>query len=107
MLKRLAKIIGLLGGIGALVWAMRDRFVSLAVSREPEPPAFRTRSSEGLTPVDAIDGIGPVFAQRLNAAGMGSVEEMIGHRVAEVAAAAGVSESRAQGWLEKANQTST
>jgi predicted flap endonuclease-1-like 5' DNA nuclease len=40
--KRLARIIGVIAGIIAVIWAMRDRFVSVAISREPEPPAFRT-----------------------------------------------------------------
>lgn len=40
-MKRLARIIAIIGGIVAIIWAMRDRLVSVAISREPEPPAFR------------------------------------------------------------------
>ena len=40
-MKRVAKIIGLVGGVAAVVWAMRDRFISVATSREPEPPTIR------------------------------------------------------------------
>lgn len=104
MVKRVAKIIGFIGGIAAVVWAMRDRFVSVATSREPIPPAFRTGGSIEATAVDAIDGIGPVFAQRLTTAGIGTVEALAEASPDAVAEAAGVSAARSRSWIEKAQQ---
>ena len=38
---RAARLIAVIAGVAALVWAMRDRFISLVVPREPERPTFR------------------------------------------------------------------
>jgi len=102
-MKRVAKIIGFVGGAIALVWAMRDRFVSVATSREPEPPAFRAEPSLSPT-VDTIDGIGPVFAQRLTEAGLGTVETLAEASPDRVAEAASVSAARARTWIELARE---
>ncbi|MEX0864569.1 MAG: helix-hairpin-helix domain-containing protein [Acidimicrobiia bacterium] len=102
MLKRLAKILGVVGGVAAVVWAMRDRFISVATSREPVPPAFRTGETAAGAPVEAIEGIGPVFAQRLSAAGVDDVARLAGASPDLVAEAAGVSGARARAWIEQA-----
>lgn len=99
-MKRLAKIIGIIGGLAAVVWAMRDRFISVAISREPEPPAFRVTPS---VPVESIDGIGPVFAKRLTAAGIDSVARLAAASPDAVAEAAGVSSARARSWIDQAS----
>lgn len=100
-MKRLAKVIGVIGGAVAVIWAMRDRFISVATSREPEPPSFR---SEAPPPVTAIDGIGPVFAQRLTDAGIGDVATLASSSPDQVAEAASVSAARARSWIEVAEQ---
>lgn len=104
-MKRLAKIIGFVGGVAAIVWAMRDRFISVAISREPEPPAFRSESPTSRS-VDAIDGIGPVFAKRLTEAGLGTVDALASANPDRVAEAASVSAARARTWIELASQQS-
>lgn len=111
--KRLARILGLIGGIGAVVWAMRDRLVSVAISREPQPPAFRVPDRPSPTPVPAptptrvdvteISGIGPVYATRLGAAGINTVSELARADAAAVAEAAQVPLSRAQAWVASAS----
>lgn len=133
-MKRLARIIAIIGGIVAIVWAMRDRLVSVAISREPEPPAFRTHerprplenapqpptnkpgrvsvsepetddSSERATnDVRAVKGIGTVFAGRLAEAGITEVRHLAAARPENVAAAAEVALSRASGWVEAARR---
>ena len=94
-MKRFARILGILGGIGAIIWAMRDRFISLTVPREPEPPSFRSPpeppvqvaeaspeteppSEETTEPDDLteVNGIGPVYAQRLTEAGITTFTEL-------------------------------
>lgn len=103
-MKKLAKVLGVLGGVAALVWAMRDRFISVATSREPEPPTFRATTEVSSPAVNAIDGIGPVFAERLIAAGIDNVSRLAGASPDLVAEAAGVSGARARTWIDLARQ---
>jgi predicted flap endonuclease-1-like 5' DNA nuclease len=102
-MKRLAKVIGFVGGIAAVIWAVRDRFISVAISREPEPPSFKVAPSAS-PPVDSIDGIGPVFAQRLTQAGLATVEALAAASPDRVAEAASVSAARARTWIELAQK---
>ncbi|MFZ0626717.1 MAG: helix-hairpin-helix domain-containing protein [Acidimicrobiia bacterium] len=102
-MKRLAKVIGFIGGIVALAWAMRDRFISVAVSREPQPPAFRSQAAvHHGAPLDAIEGIGPVFAGRLKAAGISDAGLLAQASPDRVAESASVSAARAKTWIERA-----
>jgi predicted flap endonuclease-1-like 5' DNA nuclease len=102
-MKRVAKIAGFIGGVIAVVWAMRDRFISVATSREPQPPTFRSDKGD-VAPVDEIDGIGPVFAQRLTDAGLGNIPALASASPDRVAEAAGVSAARARTWIELATR---
>jgi predicted flap endonuclease-1-like 5' DNA nuclease len=103
LMKRLAKIVGIVAGAAALVWAMRDRFISVATSREPEPPTFRTGASAPASPeIDVIDGIGPVFAVRLKTAGIDNAAKLAAASPDRVAEAASVSAARARSWIEQA-----
>jgi predicted flap endonuclease-1-like 5' DNA nuclease len=101
-MKRVAKVIGFVGGAIAVIWAMRDRFISVATSREPEPPAFR--SAIPSPPVTEIEGIGPVFAQRLTSAGIADIATLAKASPDQVAEAASVSAARARSWIELANE---
>jgi polyhydroxyalkanoate synthase len=103
-MKRLAKIVGIVAGAAALVWAMRDRFISVATSREPEPPTFRTGAPSAATSpdIDVIDGIGPVFAVRLKSAGIDNAAKLAAASPDRVAEAASVSAARARSWIEQA-----
>lgn len=102
-MKRLAKFVGIVGGTVALVWAMRDRFISVAASREPEPPVLKSAMPTPAGPgIDTIDGIGPVFAGRLKTAGIDSVAKLASATADTIAEAAGVSAARARSWIEQA-----
>jgi polyhydroxyalkanoate synthase len=105
MIKKLAKTIGIVGGAAAVLWAMRDRFVSVATSREPDTPVFRTPSGEDQS-IDVVDGIGPVFAGRLSEAGLGTVASLAVATPDSIAEAAGVSVARARSWIEQAESLS-
>jgi predicted flap endonuclease-1-like 5' DNA nuclease len=100
--KRATKIVGIVAGAMAIVWAMRDRFISVAASREPEPPVFRTAPQSAAPAIDAVDGIGPVIAGRLRSAGIDDVDELASSSPDAVAEAAGVSGARARAWIEQA-----
>ena len=102
-MKRVAKVIGFIGGAVAVVWAMRDRFISVATSREPEPPTFR-KGEDASTPVEEIEGIGPVFAKRLTESGLASVAALAAASPDQVAEAASVSVARAKNWIDLASQ---
>ena len=103
-MKRIAKIVGVVAGAVAVIWAMRDRFISVATSREPEPPSFRSATTNSSSaPVDSIEGIGPIFAQRLTNAGIADVETLATSSPDRVAEAASVSAARARSWIELAS----
>ena len=104
MLKKMAKVIGLVGGAAAVLWAVRDRFVSVATSREPEPPTFRAPSAGASQSIEVIDGIGPVFATRLTEAGMEYIASLADASPDSVAEAASVSVAQARSWIEQAQQ---
>ncbi len=99
-MKRLAGIIAVLGAIAAVAWAMRDRFISVASSREPEPPRFR--AVESGEPLAAIDGIGPVYQSRLTQSGIADMADLAKASPDSVAEAAGVSAGRARDWISQA-----
>lgn len=102
MLSKVAKAVGFVGGVAALVWAMRDRFISVAVSREPEPPAFRNPpTSEDNPGLESINGVGPTYASRLRKAGYNKPSDLIGTSPEEIAKIAGVGTGRANSWLEQ------
>ncbi|HZD22611.1 MAG TPA: helix-hairpin-helix domain-containing protein [Acidimicrobiia bacterium] len=106
-MKRVAKVVGFLGAALAIIWAMRDRLISVTTSREPVPPSFRSpvlNPKDPSPPVTSIEGIGPVFAQRLTDAGISDVAALAGSSPDRVAEAASVSAARARSWIELANQ---
>lgn len=103
-LARLARLLGALGGLGALAWAMRDRFISIAVPREPEPPAFRSqpRPPAGDEDLTRVKGIGPVFAERLKAAGITSFAQLAATSNETLASIADVPPARVETWRKQA-----
>ena len=80
---------------------MRDRFISVATSREPEPPRFRAVGQA--LPVATIDGIGPVYEERLTKSGISDIAALAKASPDSVAEAAGVSANRARDWITQAH----
>lgn len=110
-MKRMARLLGVLGGVAAVAWAMRERFVSIAAPREPEPPSFRvvTPASEPPRPAQLddlteVNGIGPVFARRLMEGGVSTFSLLAEASASRVAELTGVPESRATDWIEQASE---
>lgn len=102
-MKKLVKVLGLLVAAGAVIWAMRDRFISVTAAREPETPHFRAADrAEAGASIDAVNGIGPVFASRLSDAGLKYVSDLASASTDTVAEVAGVSSARARSWIEQA-----
>lgn len=109
-MRRLARVVSILAGIGAVIWAMRERFISIAAPREPEPPSFRvvTAPSEPPRPpnpddLTEVNGIGPVFNRKLMEGGVSTFAELAGADPERVAELTGVTESRAKDWIEQAS----
>ena len=50
-MKRVLRTIAVIGGIVGVVWAMREKLISIPSAREQEPPEFRVPQSNG-KPVD-------------------------------------------------------
>lgn len=111
-MKKALRIVGVVVGLMGVVWAMRDRFFSIAASREPAPPVFK--SAPPLIQVPAagavvddlttIRGIGPVYATRLQEMGFTSFRALSQASAESVAAAAKVATSLAQQWITGAAQ---
>ncbi len=59
-------------------------------------------TEEASPPVEEITGIGPTYAERLEAAGIETVADLADSDIATVVEAAQATESRAQDWLEQA-----
>lgn len=102
-MKKVAKFLGVVGGVAAVLWAMRDRLISIAAPKEPEPPRFRV--AEPLPSADDLTellGIGPVFATRLAQAGIATFAELAASTPGRVMEATGVTEAKANDWIEQA-----
>lgn len=100
---RIGKVLGFVGGALAILWAMRDRLVSIAAPQDPEPPRFRvvppSPSPAAVDDLTVINGIGPVFAGRLRDAGITSFADVSAAGPSRLAEVTGSSESRAAEWI--------
>ena len=103
-LKQFLRVGGVVIGLGAAVWALRDKLLPAPGIPDEPPPRFRTNVPSPVVADDltGVKGIGPVYAERLVNAGITSFAELANADVAAVAGAAGVSESTAGSWLEQA-----
>lgn len=111
-MKRIGRVVGFIGGAAAVVWAMRDRLISIAAPAEPQPPRFRVvKPDQRDTPdpsnvtddLTRISGIGPVFAARLRAAGIDSFRRVAEADDSTLAEVTGVAAARVEGWREQAS----
>ena len=104
-MKRLARLLTFVGGLGAVVWLLRDRLVHVTVSREPEIPQFvpepPRRSAPG-NDLTEINGIGPTYAERLDSAGVGTFADLAAADPTSLAERIDVPESRIADWREQA-----
>ena len=125
-MKRLARLLSFAAAVAALIWAMRDRFISVALPREPQPPAFRhpdehpqvphrphqnhrdpgMEAAPELDDLELINGIGPVYSSKLAEMGITTFSGLAAASVAEVVGKLGIAESRVVDWIDQAKARS-
>jgi predicted flap endonuclease-1-like 5' DNA nuclease len=98
--KNLLRVAGVVVGLGAAAWALRDRMLPPPEVHEEPPPKFR--SGGGSDDLTLIKGIGPVYRDRLMASGIHSFSDLASTPPDEIASTAGTSASIAQGWVRSA-----
>ena len=98
--KQILRVGGVVIGLGAAVWALRDKLLPAPEIPDGPPPRFRTvpPSPVAVDDLTEVKGIGPVYAQRLVDAGISAFGMLSNADVAAVAGAATVSESQATSW---------
>ncbi len=105
-LRTFLRIAGVVIGLGAAAWALRDKLLPPPAVPEGPPPRFRTTPPPAATsePDDltTVKGIGPVYAERLVAAGYDSFAALAAAGPEAVGGAAGVSADTAKKWMESA-----
>lgn len=105
-LKTFLRIAGVIVGLGAAAWALRDKLLPAPAVPEGPPPKFRTSpakpSAAGPDDLTKITGIGPVYAERIVDAGYDSYAALIAAGAEAVGAAAGVSAETAEKWVKSA-----
>ena len=98
--KNLLRVAGVVAGLGAAAWALRDRMLPPPEIHDEPPPKFR--AGGGADDLTLIKGIGPVYRDRLTAAGIHSFTDLGSATADNVAEIAGTSVSAAEGWVQSA-----
>jgi predicted flap endonuclease-1-like 5' DNA nuclease len=106
--KTFLRITGVVVGLGAAAWALRDKLLPAPAVPEGPPPKFRTAPSKPSAPTGPADltevkGIGPVYAERLVAAGFDTIAALAGGDAEAIGNAAGVSADTAKKWVKAAS----
>ena len=102
--KNLIRIGGAVAGLGAAIWALRDRLLPSPEIHDEPPPLFRTAPSpDDLT---EIKGIGPVTSDKLNQAGVKQFSDITAMSADELSETAGTSAASATKWIEDARARS-
>lgn len=126
-MKRLIRFAGIIAGIGAAIWLMKDRFLQIPEHGDGEIAPFRVPSTDGngakdpakliaadtKPPADAtggdegddlteINGIGPVYSRRLVALGVTTFSALAKADSAELAEHLNVTPRLVEDWVEQA-----
>ena len=111
LVRKVIRFFGVLAGLGTVIWVMRDRFISLALPREPEPPTFRVAPHPPLPTEEVpaenddltiIKGVGPVYAARLEDAGITTLAGLSSADAETLAGTIDVPSARVSDWIEEA-----
>lgn len=127
-MKKLLRAMGIVAGIGAAIWLMKDRFLQIPEHGDGEISPFRVPSTDGnrakdpstlVTPtpkepsdlaesadgddLTEINGIGPVYSRRLVALGVATFSDLAAADAAVVAGHLNVATEQVKGWIEQAS----
>ena len=106
--KNLIRFAGVVAGLAAAAWAMRDRLLPSPEIHEEPPPRFRdaprptAASAADRDDLTAIKGVGPVMSAKLIDAGITSIAEVAKADPAALSEDIGVTEATATRWIESA-----
>jgi len=103
-MKNVIRFAGVVAGLAAAAWALRDRMLPDPHPPTENPPKFRTGSAGAIDNDDLteIKGIGPAYADRLVTAGITTYAILAKSDAAFVAEIAGTTESAASNWVAAA-----
>jgi predicted flap endonuclease-1-like 5' DNA nuclease len=102
-MKNAIRIAGVVAGLAAAAWALRDRMLPDPEPPTSNPPRFRTGGSTSDDDLTRIKGVGPAFATRLADAGIGSFAALAAEDAASVAEIANTTEAAAERWIDAAS----
>lgn len=109
--KNLMRVAGVVVGLGAAAWALRDRLLPAPEIHDEPPPRFReptpsptpdaSGSSDDLT---AIKGVGPVTARKLEDAGYSTLADIAAADAESLSTSVGTSQTTVSRWIEAAGR---
>lgn len=101
-MKNAIRIAGVVAGLAAAAWAVRDRMLPAPEAPTDTPPKFRRGSTPTGDDLTEIKGIGPAFAARLTEAGIASYGDLARQDAEVVAEAVNTTPATAQRWIDAA-----
>jgi predicted flap endonuclease-1-like 5' DNA nuclease len=101
-MKNAIRIAGVVAGLAAAVWAVRDRMLPAPETPTDTPPKFRQGSHASQDDLTEIKGIGPAFAERLAEAGITTFDALAEQDADAVAEAVNTTPEIAQRWIDTA-----
>ncbi len=107
--RNLIRVAGVVVGLGAAIWALRDRLLPAPEVHSEPPPRFRTVDTSSDVPdtsntddLTTIKGIGPVTAAKLASSNIHSFKAIADMTPESLADTAGTSSEAARSWIESA-----
>lgn len=104
--KNVIRVAGVLMGLAAAAWALRDKVLPAPEVPTGPPPKFREpagdRDTTATADLTTVKGIGPKTSEKLTSAGIGDLRALAGSEPTTVAEAADTSEATATRWIEAA-----
>jgi len=101
-MKNAIRIAGMVAGLAAAAWAVRDRMLPAPEAPTDTPPRFRHGSEPSSDDLTEIKGIGPAFATRLAEVNIDSFSELAEQDADAVATAVNTTPETAQRWIDAA-----
>ena len=112
-MKKLLQLIWWATVVAGIVWMLRDRLVPAPATEPDDPPHYRVAPPPAAEPdtedavhddLEAVKGIGPVYAARLTEAGISSFAQLAEADAAATADAIEVGVDQVENWVAQARQ---